>query len=99
MKILPVALAGALCLCVGCDRRSANTPYVEASLSSELSQISAIDNHAHPMAVVSAGEEDHNYDALSMEGIQDMALPALFRAGSPYFPEAWHALYGVDANA
>ncbi|HEX4749372.1 MAG TPA: amidohydrolase family protein [Bryobacteraceae bacterium] len=99
MKILPVAVAAALCLSAACGHPSASTPYVDASVSSELNQISAIDNHAHPMAVVAAGEEDHNYDALSMEGIEDMGLPAPFREGSPYFPEAWHALYGVNATA
>jgi hypothetical protein len=48
------------------------------------------------MAVTSGAEEDHDYDALPMEGIEDVALPTPFREGSPYFPEAWHALYGVD---
>lgn len=90
------AAVALFCLAAGCGRPSNFDTYVDASLASELRQISAIDNHAHPMAIVPAGQEDHNYDALSMEGIQDMALPAPFRNGSPYFQQAWHALYGFD---
>lgn len=51
------------------------------------------------MAVTVTGEEDHDYDALSMEGIQDLGMPTPFRGNSPYFPQAWHALYGIDATA
>jgi hypothetical protein len=96
MRTLPIAAVALLCLLSACNRPSASDPYVNASIESELRQITAIDNHAHPMAVVSGGEEDHDYDALPMEGIEDVALPAPFREGSPYFPQAWHALYGVD---
>ncbi|HZS52858.1 MAG TPA: amidohydrolase family protein [Bryobacteraceae bacterium] len=96
--MLPFAAVAALCFLTACTKPSASDPYVNASLESELRQIPAIDNHAHPMAVVSAGEEDHDYDALSMEGVQDIALPAPFREGSPYFTQAWHTLYGLDQN-
>ncbi|MBV8898314.1 MAG: amidohydrolase [Acidobacteriaceae bacterium] len=96
MRTLPIATVAALCLATACTRPSTSEPYVNASVEAELRQISAIDNHAHPMAVQSAGQEDHDYDALPMEGIEDIALPTPFREGSPYFPQAWHALYNVD---
>jgi hypothetical protein len=99
MRASPIIAAAALCVAAACNRPSSSDPYVNASLEAELGQISAIDNHAHPMAVVSAGEEDHDYDALSMEGIQDLAMPAPFRENSPYFAQAWRALYGVDQTA
>jgi uncharacterized protein len=86
----------ALLLIASCTRGHSPQPYVDSVLESELRQIHAIDNHAHPMKVVSPGEADHDYDALSMEGIEDIALPAPFRENSPYFPEAWHALWGYD---
>ena len=79
----------------GCTHVRQSALYVNSAIESELRQIRAIDNHAHPMKVVSAGEEDHDYDALSMEGIQDLAMPAAFQ-DSPYFPQAWHALFGYD---
>lgn len=99
MRTSPIAIALAVCLCVACSRPSTDGPYVDSSIASELRQISAIDNHAHPMAVATVGQEDHDYDALSMEGIEDMALPSPFRDGSPYFAQAWHALYGVDISS
>ncbi len=99
MRMLPIVGVLLLCLATGCSRPSGSDPYVDASLQSELRQVSAIDNHAHPMAVVSNGEEDHDYDALSMEGIEDMALPAPFREGNPFFPQAWRALYGFDETS
>lgn len=88
--------AAALLLTASCTRTHPPRLYVDSSIESELRQIHAIDNHAHPMKVVSPGESDHDYDALSMEGIEDMALPAPFSPDSAYFPEAWHALFGYD---
>ncbi len=99
MRIAPMVAAAALCFSAACTKSASTDPYVDASLASELRQISAIDNHAHPAAVSTPGQEDQNYDALSMEGIQDLALPAPFREGSPYFAQAWRALYGFDQTA
>src|ERR1700760_2828859 len=99
MKASHVAIAVAVCFGAACTRETLHDPDVDSSIASELRQTRAIDNHAHPMAVSNAGEEDHDYDALSMEGIQDMALPSPFRPDSPYFAEAWHALYGADEKA
>jgi uncharacterized protein len=81
---------------LGCTRNTSPRLYANSSIESELQRIPAIDNHAHPMKVVSQGEEDHDYDALSMEGIQDLAMPASFRDDNPNFPAAWHALFGYD---
>lgn len=89
-------LFAALLFAVSCTRTHTAHPYVESAIESELRQVHAIDNHAHPMKVVSAGEQDHDYDALSMEGIGDIFLPAPFSPDSAYFPEAWHALFGFD---
>src|ERR1700685_1642037 len=83
-------------LAASCTRTHSSRLYVDSAIESELRQIHAIDNHAHPMRVVSGGEEDHDYDALSMEGIQALAMTAPFRPDSPHFLEAWHALFGYD---
>ncbi len=88
-------------LLISCNDPHRSGLYVDSSIEAELRQIHAIDNHAHPMKVVSPGEEDQDYDALPADAIQDLALPTPFREGSPYFPEAWHALFGYnysDAN-
>lgn len=86
----------AVALLSSCTHPPPSGLYVNSTIESELRQIRAIDNHAHPMKVVSPGEEDHDYDALSMEGIQDLAMPAAFQRDSPYFPQAWHALFAYD---
>ena len=78
---------------ISCESPRHSDLYVDSSLASELGQISAIDNHAHPLKVSSYGEEDRDDDALPTDAIQDLALPTPFREDSPYFPEAWHALF------
>lgn len=97
MARLRISAAAAACaVLASCGAARTSHLYVDSAIESELRQIHAIDNHAHPMKVVSGGEEDHDYDALSMEGIQDLALPAPFQEGNPYFPQAWHALFGYN---
>ena len=86
----------ATALLSSCSHAPRSGLYVNSTIESELRQIHAIDNHAHPMKVVLPGEEDRDYDALSMEGIQDLAMPAAFQEDSLYFPQAWHALFGYD---
>ncbi len=91
-----VALLAALLLSISCESSRPSDLYVDSSIQSELQQISAIDNHAHPSKVVSDGEEDRDDDALPADAIQDLALPTPFREGSRYFPEAWHALFNYS---
>ncbi len=86
----------ALSLSVSCQSSRRSQLYVDSSIESELAQISAIDNHAHPQKVVSDGEEDRDFDALPADSIQDLALPTPFREGSPYFQEAWRALFAYN---
>lgn len=81
------------CVFLGCNHGASPRLHVDGSIASELQHIAAIDNHAHPMKVVSNGEEDHDYDALSMEGIQDLAMAAPFSPDNPNFVAAWHALF------
>jgi uncharacterized protein len=95
MVRLPVC-AAALAVIVSCTRPQPPGLYVDSAIEAEIRQIHAIDNHAHPMRISSPGDEDHDYDALSMEGIQDLAMPAPLRDDSPYFPKAWHALFGYE---
>ncbi len=86
--------AGIACAVLVSYGRAQTHLYVDPAIEAELRQIRAIDNHAHAVAVTSPGQEDHDYDALSMEGIQDLAMAAPFQDGNPYFPQAWHALFG-----
>lgn len=101
-RFLPILFAVGLTFLCSCTREHPTGLQVDEGLDSELRQISAIDNHAHPVKAVAYGEEDHDYDALPADAITDLALPSPFREGSSYFPQAWHALFGYqysDAKA
>lgn len=86
----------ALLFSVSCGTSRRPDLYVDSSLETELAHIQAIDNHAHPQSVVIYGDDDHDYDALPTEIIEDLALPSPFRAGSPLFAKAWGALFGYS---
>ena len=93
----PVAIA--VCLfAASCSRRDPASLSVDDGIASELAHITAIDNHAHPVKVTSAGEDDRDFDALPADAIQDPALPAPFSNGSSYFAEADQALFGTTKD-
>ena len=67
----------------------------DPSLLAEISKIKAIDNHAHPLKYVAAGEKaDDEYDALPLEAIEAFPLPLRLSPTNPEFIRAWHDLYG-----
>ncbi len=86
-------LASAALILSSCQPSPSSRLYVDSGIEAELRQIHAIDNHAHPQAVVPPGQLDRNFDALPADAIQDLALPAPFHEGSPYFTQAWRALF------
>ncbi len=90
---LYLGLASAVLCLASCRTSGSSHLYIESGIETELAQIHAIDNHAHPRRVVSAGEDDRDFDALPADAIQDPALPTPFRNDSPYFPLAWSALF------
>lgn len=77
----------------------AQTP-VDPSLAAYIASIKAIDNHAHPMAVVPpGGAPDTDYDALPLGGIPDFPLPWRLTLDAPVWGQAAHALAGVTTPA
>lgn len=67
---------------------------LDRDLLNEISKIRAIDNHAHPLKYVAAGEKrDDEYDALPLEAIPAFALPVRLNPANPEFIRAWHDLY------
>src|SRR5208283_1133970 len=89
-----VAFALALILC-SCGNIS--TPgglgledKVNSRIAAEIKHTRVIDNHAHPMKNVAAGEaRDRDFDALPADAIEDPALPAPARPDNPTFIIAW----------
>src|SRR6266478_9016711 len=89
IRALLVACTCLLAFPVGAQTRA------DAGLVSEISKIKAIDNHAHPLKYVAAGEKpDDEYDALPLEAIEAFPLPLRLSPTNPEFIRAWHDLYG-----
>ena len=66
----------------------------DADLLNEISRIKAIDNHAHPLRYVAAGEKpDDEFDALPLDGLEPFPLPLRLNPTNPEFIGAWRALY------
>jgi len=80
-------------LLAACSRRP--QPLADPALTAEIAGIRAIDNHAHPVRVVSAGEQpDRDFDALPVDNMEPQSDPVGLRPNAPGILEAWHALYG-----
>jgi hypothetical protein len=80
------------------QHQSAQTA-ADPQIVAEIAKIKAIDNHAHPLRYVAAGEKpDDEYDALPLEGLEPFNLPPRLSPTNPEFIGAWRALfsYGYD---
>jgi hypothetical protein len=73
---------------------------IDPSLLAEIRQIKAIDNHAHPVRWVAAGEKpDRGFDALPVESMEPQSDPVALHPGSPAVQEATRALFGAQTKA
>jgi hypothetical protein len=71
----------------------------DPELLSEINNIKAIDNHAHPLRYVAEAEKpDDEYDALPLDAIGLFPLPARIAPTNPEFIGAWKQLYGYRYN-
>jgi uncharacterized protein len=67
----------------------------DPELLSYISQIRAIDNHAHPMRLLRGGEKnDPEVDALPAAGIGEGPVPVRGRADNLEYVPIWRELYG-----
>src|SRR6266852_7436708 len=86
------------CICLVSFQIEAQTR-VDADLLTEISRIKAIDNHAHPLKYVAAGEKpDDEFDALPLDVIEAFPLPVRLNPTNPEFIRAWHDLYRYSHN-
>src|SRR5262245_54259445 len=82
-------LAFALAAC-----RPAREPAVDPALASEIQNIHAIDNHAHPVRYTAAGETpDREFDALPVDNMELQSDPVALRPGSAAVVDAAQALF------
>lgn len=71
----------------------------DADLLNEILRIEAIDNHAHPLRYVAAGEKpDDEFDALPLDVMEPFSLPVRLNPSNPEFIGAWRALYRYTHN-
>src|SRR5215469_4573358 len=67
----------------------------DPQLVSDIQQVRAIDNHAHPVRVTELPEApDRGYDALPVDNLEAGSDPLVLRPGFPAVLEAHRALYG-----
>lgn len=72
---------------------------IDRDLLNEIYKIKAIDNHAHPLKYVAAGEKpDEEFDALPLDAITAFPLPVRLNPANPEFIRAWHDLYRYSHN-
>ncbi len=69
----------------------------DPELVAAIAKIKAIDNHAHPLRYVAAGEKpDDEFDALPCDTLESSGpTPMRLRPDNPEVIAAWQALYGV----
>src|SRR6266403_4645994 len=85
-----------VCVCFLSFHANAQTR-ADPDLLNEISKIKAIDNHAHPLRYVAAGEKpDDEYDALPLDAIVPFPLPVRLNPSNAEFIHAWHDLYGYS---
>jgi len=95
MKRRSAFLLATLVLCA-CSRPQ---PSADPDLVTEIAGIRAIDNHAHPVRVVSTSEQpDRGFDALPVDNMEPQSDALALRPNAPAIVEAWHALYGFTGS-
>src|SRR5215471_1655939 len=68
-------------------------PGVDPALMTQINQLKAIDNHAHPPALVNPGEKDDDFDALPCDPLEPTTPGLLFRQDNRIYLEAWKSLF------
>src|SRR5215467_6350488 len=92
MKIACLPALVSVLMLSGC---ASEKPLADPDLAAEIDRIPAIDNHAHPVRVVGAGEQpDRFFDALPVDNMEAQSDPLNLRSGSAAAAEASRALYG-----
>lgn len=75
---------------------SAPQSAADPGLADEIQKIRAVDNHAHPVRVVGAGEQpDRGFDALPVDNMEPQTDPVNLRPNAPAILDAWNALFGL----
>src|SRR5258706_11352941 len=77
------------------DETITDYPATDKELTEFIQTIKAVDNHTHANSI---DPNDKDYDALPLDGLGNIELPARVRPGSPNWMAAAKAVYGISAN-
>jgi len=73
---------------------------IDAQIATEINNIRAIDNHAHPVKYVAPGEKpDRGFDALPVDNMEPSSDPMNLRPNAPATVDAAHTLFGDKGKA
>src|ERR1700742_3040311 len=95
MQLSPLFRAVALVIAFSTTALAQRT---DPTLLAAIRSIKAIDNHAHPPALVAAGQKDPEFDALPCDPLEPTDPALSSRPENPRFLAAWKALYGYKYN-
>jgi len=97
-KLHIASLFCAICVSpVSCSNES-NRGNISPEILAEVNRIRAIDNHAHPVRFVSAGEPDREFDALPVDNMEPASDPLQLRPDDGAVLEAWRTLWNYPYN-
>src|SRR3954469_10470831 len=73
---------------------------IDAQIATEINNIRAIDNHAHPVKYVGPGEKpDRGFDALPVDNMEPSSDPVNLRPTATATVDAAHTLFGDKGKA
>ena len=81
------------CNHIGSSASNNNEP--DQELSEFINNIEAVDNHAHPNTIA---PNDKGADALPLDGLGNIQLPARLQPQSPDWLASWKAVYGYKGD-
>ena len=84
-----------VCTALACGGAAAAQDRIDPQLAAAISQIKAIDNHAHPVV---PGGKDTDFDALPVDVMEPSSDPVGVRERNPSFARAARALFGDSAK-
>src|ERR1035438_8686728 len=94
---LPWGFVPAALLLAGCG--PGPLPPADPDLAAEIARIRAIDNHAHPVRVVAAGEQpDRDFDALPVDSMEPQSMFVNWRPDAPGLLDAWRHVYSFTSS-
>src|SRR5437867_1839833 len=77
------------------EETNSNKSATDTELAEFISKIKAVDNHAHPNTI---DPDDKGSDALPLDGLGAIELPARVRPESETWLDAGKALYGLTGD-